>query len=65
MKIRLLSPQRLIVPAGTEIDVDAGRAALLIEIGAAEIAEAVLETADEELVTETPEKPKRTTRKKG
>lgn len=65
MKIRLLSPQRLIVPAGTEIDVDAGRAALLIEIGAAEIAEAVLETADEELVVETPEKPKRTTRKKG
>ena len=65
MKIRLLSPQRLIVPAGTEIDVDAGRAALLIEIGAAEIAEAVLETADEELVAETTEKPKRTTRKKG
>ena len=65
MKIRLLSPQRLIVPAGTEIDIDAGRAALLIEIGAAEIAEAVLETADEELVAETPEKPKRTTRKKG
>ena len=64
MKIRLLSPQRLIVPAGTEIDVDAGRAALLIEIGAAEIAEAVLETADEKLVAETPEKPKRTTRKK-
>ena len=64
MKIRLLSPQRLIVPAGTEIDVDAGRAALLIEIGAAEIAEAVLETADEELNAETPEKPKRA-RKKG
>lgn len=52
MKIRLLSPQRLIVPAGTEIDVDAGRAALLIEIGAAE--------AVEKPAAETSEKPKRT-----
>ena len=52
MKIRLLTPQRLIVPAGTEIDVDDGRAALLIEIGAAE------ETR--EAAAETVEKPKRT-----
>lgn len=37
MKIRLLAPQHLLVPAGTEIEVDDGRAALLIEIGAAEI----------------------------
>ena len=36
MKIRLLTPQHLLVPAGTEIDVDDGRAALLIEIGAAQ-----------------------------
>lgn len=63
MKIRLLSPQRVIVPAGTEIDVDDGRAALLIGIGAAESAEEVLETADEELTAETPEKPKRTRKK--
>lgn len=63
MKIRLLSPQRLIVPVGTEIDVDAGRAALLIEIGAAENVEELLETADEELAAETPEKPKRTRKK--
>ncbi len=39
MKIRLLIPQRLMVPAGTEIDVDEGRAALLMEIGAAVEAE--------------------------
>lgn len=63
MKIRLLTPQRLIVPEGTEIEVDAGRAALLIGIGAAESAEAVLETADEELTAETPEKPKRPRKK--
>lgn len=37
MKIRLLTPQHLLVQAGTEIEVDDGRAALLIEIGAAEI----------------------------
>ena len=63
MKIRLLSPQRVIVPAGTEIDVDDGRAALLIGIGAAESAEEVLEIADEALTAETPEKPKRTRKK--
>ena len=36
MKILLLSPQILPVPAGTEIEVDDGKAALLIEIGAAQ-----------------------------
>lgn len=52
MKIRLLTPQHLLVQAGTEIEVDDGRAALLIEIGAAEIAVPVMkktvevETAD-------------------
>ena len=53
MKIRLLMPQRVIAPAGTEIDVDDGIAALLIEIGAAEIVEAV----------KAEEKPKKTTKK--
>lgn len=53
MKIRLLTQQRVIAPAGTEIDVDDGRAALLIEIGAAESVEPVTIT----------EKPKRTTKK--
>lgn len=52
MKIRLLTPQHLLVQEGTEIEVDDGRAALLIEIGAAEIAVPVMkktvevETAD-------------------
>ena len=41
MKIRLLSQQRVIAPAGTEIDIDDGSAALLIEIGAAERVETV------------------------
>lgn len=36
MKILLLSQQILPVPAGTEIEVDDGKAALLIEIGAAQ-----------------------------
>lgn len=62
MKIRILTPQRVVVPAGTEIDVDDGRAALLIEIGAAESAEPVIETAVAEHVVETPEK--KPTRKK-
>lgn len=35
MKIRLLTPQRVVAPAGTEIEIEDGRAALLIEIGAA------------------------------
>lgn len=60
MKIRLLTPQHLVVPAGTEIDVDDGRASLLIDIGAAENAELAVETAVEKLAVETPEKPKRT-----
>lgn len=59
MKIRLLTPQRVVVPAGTEIDVDDGRAALLIGIGAAENVEPVIETAVDGAVVETPEKPKR------
>lgn len=63
MKIRLLTPQRLVVEAGTEIDVDEGRAALLIEIGAAESIEPVIETAVERSEAETPEKPKRTRKK--
>ncbi len=52
MKIRLLTPQNLLVQTGTEIDVDDGRAALLVQIGAAEIAVPVpektveVETAD-------------------
>ena len=48
MKIRLLTPQRVVVPAGEIVDVDDGRAALLIEIGAAESAESEMpvETAD-------------------
>ena len=60
MKIRLLTPQRVLAPAGTEISVDDSCAALLIEIGAAEF---VVEPPQE---METPEqaKPKRTTRKK-
>lgn len=58
MKIRLLTPQRVLAPAGTEISVDDSCAALLIEIGAAEF------VADEPQDMETPEKPKRTTRKK-
>lgn len=36
MKILLLSQQILPVPAGAEIEVDDGKAALLIEIGAAQ-----------------------------
>lgn len=36
MKIRLLTPQHILAPAGTEIEVDDGKATLLIEIGAAE-----------------------------
>ena len=36
MKILLLSQQILPVPAGTEIEVDDGKAALLIEVGAAQ-----------------------------
>lgn len=56
MKIRLISQQRVLVPAGTEIDVDDGRAALLIEIGAAEL----METAE----AETIEKPKRVSSRK-
>lgn len=59
MKIRLLTPQRVVVPAGAEIDVDDGRAALLIEIGAAERVDPVIETAVEGSAVETPEKPKR------
>lgn len=61
MKIRLLTPQRVLAPAGTEISVDDSCAALLIEIGAAEFVEA------EPQEMETPEqaKPKRTARKKG
>lgn len=47
MKIRLLTPQHLLVQAGTEIDVDDGRAALLVQIGAAEIAVPVPEKAVE------------------
>ena len=62
MKIRLLAPQRLVVPVGSEIDVDDSRAALLIGIGAAENAEPVIETAIAEPVVETPEK--KPTRKK-
>ena len=58
MKIRLLTPQRVLAPAGTEIAVDDSCAALLIEIGAAEF------VVDEPQEMETPEKPKRTTRKK-
>lgn len=48
MKIRFLMPQRVEVPAGTVIEVDDSRAALFIEIGAAEIAEPEIpvETAD-------------------
>ena len=57
MKIRLLSPQRVLAPVGTEIPVEDCYGALLIEIGAAEL---VGEPHD----METPEKPKRTTRKK-
>ena len=57
MKIRLLSPQRVLAPAGTEISAEDCYGALLIEIGAAEL---VVEPHD----IETPEKPKRTTRKK-
>lgn len=63
MKIRLLTPQRVVVPAGTEIDVDDGRAALLIEIGAAERVDPVIETAVEGSAVETPEKPKRPRKK--
>ena len=36
LKILLLSQQILPVPAGTEIEVDDGKAALLIEVGAAQ-----------------------------
>ena len=39
MKILLLSPQILPVPTGTEIEVDDGKAALLVEIGAAKMVE--------------------------
>lgn len=55
MKIRLLTPQRILVQAGTEVEVDEGNAMLLISIGAAESVETE---------TEISEKPKRT-RKKG
>ena len=63
MKIRLLTPQRVVVTAGAEIDVDDGRAALLIEIGAAERVDSVIETAVEGSAVETPEKPKRPRKK--
>lgn len=48
MKIRIITPQRVVVPAGTIIDVDDSRAALFMQIGAAEIAEPEMpvETAD-------------------
>jgi len=48
MKIRIITPQRVVVPAGTIIDVDDSRAALFMQIGAAEIAvpEMPVETAD-------------------
>ena len=52
MKIRLLTPQRLTVQAGTEVDVEDGTAALLISVGAAETVE-----------TEAEEKTKRTRKK--
>ena len=57
MKIRLLSPQRVLAPTGTEISVEDCYGALLIEIGAAEL-------VGEPHEMETPEKPKRITRKK-
>lgn len=65
MKIRLLTPQHLLVPEGTLIDVEDSRAALLIAIGAAErtVKPAKVETAVAELAAETPEKPKRTRKK--
>lgn len=59
MKIRLLTSQHLLVPAGTEIDVDDGRAALLISIGAAEQAGAV--KAVEKAVKKPTETAKKTT----
>lgn len=48
MKIRMITPQRVVVPAGTIIDVDDSRAALFMQIGAAEIPEQEIpvETAD-------------------
>ena len=48
MKIRLLTPQRVVVPAGEIVEVEDGRAVLLMEIGAAEIPEQEIpvETAD-------------------
>lgn len=61
MKIRLLTPQRIIAPAGTVVDVEDGRAALLIEIGAAVIETAVAIPA----TAENPEQPKKRTTKKG
>lgn len=64
MKIRLLTPQHVVAPAGTEIDIDDSRAALLIGIGVAENVEAVIETTAGGSAVETPERPKRT-RKKG
>lgn len=57
MKIRLLTQQHVTAPAGTVIDVDDGRAALLIDIGAAvEVVDKATETCDS--------LPKRKTRKK-
>ena len=57
MKIRLLTQQYVTAPAGTVIDVDDGRAALLIDIGAAvEVVDNATETGDS--------LPKRKTRKK-
>lgn len=35
MKIILLRPQRLLVPAGTELEVEDSNAALLLSVGAA------------------------------
>lgn len=65
MKIRLLTPQRIIAPAGTVVDVEDGRAVLLIAIGAAESTEPVIETAVAVPAAETADiKPKKTSRKK-
>lgn len=41
MKIKLLTAQRVVAPAGTVIELEESRAALLIEIGAAEKVEPV------------------------
>lgn len=59
MKIRLLTPQRVVAPVGTEIDIDDGSAALLIEIGAAE----KVETVKAETQKKAEEPPKKRTKK--